>query len=40
MEELITTPDAAPSEHLSAAYAGEIDKVISEMLRQSRDNYA
>lgn len=40
MEELITTPDAAPSEHLTAAYAGEIDKVISEMLRQSRDNYA
>ena len=27
-------------EHLNAAYAGEIDSVIGEMLRQSRDNYA
>ena len=28
------------SEHLDAAYAGEIDKVVTEMLAQSRDNYA
>ena len=28
------------SAHLSAACAGEIDSVIEEMLRQSRDNYA
>ena len=40
MDELITVADAAPSEHLTAACAGEIDKVIEEMLRQSRDNYA
>ncbi len=40
MDELITVQDTAPSEHLTAACAGEIDKVIEEMLRQSRDNYA
>ncbi|MBQ9521760.1 MAG: hypothetical protein IJR72_04225 [Oscillospiraceae bacterium] len=40
MEQMISLPDTAPSEHLTAACAGEIDKVISEMLRQSRDNYA
>lgn len=40
MENLITAPDAAPSERLTAACAGEIDKVVEEMLRQSRDNYA
>ena len=28
------------AEHLNAAYAGEIDKVVEEMLAQSRDNYA
>ncbi len=28
------------SEHLNAAYAGEIDKVVEEMLQRSRDNYA
>lgn len=39
MEELTTAPEA-PSEHLTAACAGEIDKVIAEMLRQSHDNYA
>ena len=40
MEQLISVTDAAPSAHLTAACAGEIDKVIEEMLRQSRDNYA
>ena len=28
------------AEHLHAACAGEIDSVVEEMLRQSRDNYA
>ena len=35
MEQVMTA-----SEHLNAAYAGEIDKVVMEMLAQSRDNYA
>lgn len=39
MEEQVFAPVAAPSEHLSAAFAGEIDAVIAQMLQQSRDNY-
>ena len=38
MEHSISAPDT--SVHLTAAYEGEIDKVVSEMLERSRDNYA
>ena len=35
MEQVMTA-----AEHLNAAYEGEIDKVVEEMLEQSRENYA
>ena len=35
MEQVMTA-----AEHLNAAYEGEIDKVVEEMLERSRENYA
>ena len=39
MDKPVYAPDVPPSEHLTAAYAGDIDTVVEEMLRQSRENY-
>lgn len=40
LEQLLDREEAPTGSALEAAFAGEIDKVIDEMLRQSRDNYA